>query len=49
MAKRLKRERRLGEKRSETETKKLINAKRFRNKFDQIKWIFGVFCLPSRS
>lgn len=32
MAKRLKRERRLGEKRSETETKTLMNVKRFRNK-----------------
>lgn len=49
MAKRLKRERRLGEKRSEAETKKLINVRRFRNKYDKIKFIFGVFCLPSRS
>lgn len=43
MAKRLKRERRLGEKQSETK-KKSINVKKFRNKFDKIKCIFGVFC-----
>lgn len=48
MAKRLKRERRLGEKPSEAETKTLINVKKFEKK-KKIKCIFGVFCLPSRS